>query len=159
MTSIKIDVQGLSDLLSQLQDLGAASDDIIEETLIDLARDTQQYATDGINLGPKTGRVYTTRFWTDSQNRLRIGSERVPHQASAPGEYPASDEGRLAGNIRTENPSSGSMTARVGTKIEYGRHLEFGTVNMAARPWLLPSFEKAKVGVEKELKAKLESRI
>jgi phage gpG-like protein len=49
--------------------------------------------------------------------------------------------------------------ARVGTNLFYGPYLEFGTSKMAARPWLLPSFERAKVGVEKELRARLEAKI
>jgi len=50
------------------------------------------------------------------------------------------------------------MAYVVGTNVQYGTMLEFGTSRMAARPWLLPSFEKAKVGIEKELKIRLEAK-
>lgn len=143
--SVNIELDGLDKLLADLQRLGAAGEEVVEDTITDLVLDTHQKAVDGIQRGPKTGRVY------------RRGN--VTHQASAPGEYPASDTGRLASNVRFELPQGGNMVGRVGTNIQYGAHLEFGTSRMAARPWLLPSFEKAKVGVTKELKAKLEGRI
>jgi len=145
MTSIRVELDGFNALLEQLQDLGKVGEEVIEDTITDLVMDTHANAVDGIQRGPKTGRIY------------RRGT--VTHQASAPGQYPASDTGRLASNVRFELPSGGSMTGRVGTNIQYGAYLEFGTSRMEARPWLLPSFEKAKANVEKELKAKLEGRI
>jgi len=156
---IKVELDNVNKLLDQLRDLGAAGRQVIEESITDLVLDTHANAVQGIERGPKTGRVYETRFWTDAQGRLRIGEERVPHRASAPGQYPASDTGRLASNIRFELPTSTALTGRVGTNIMYGRHLEFGTTKMAARPWLMPSFEKAKVGVEQELKTRLEGKL
>lgn len=143
--SVNIELDGLDKLLADLQRLGAAGEEVVEDTITDLVLDTHQKAVDGIQRGPKTGRVY------------RRGT--VAHQASSPGQYPATDTGRLASNVRFELPQGGNMVGRVGTNIQYGAYLEFGTSRMAARPWLLPSFEKAKVGVTKELKAKLEGRI
>ena len=145
MTSIRVELDGFNALLEQLQDLGKVGEEVIEDTITDLVMDTHANAVDGIQRGPKTGHIY------------RRGT--VTHQASAPGQYPASDTGRLASNVRFELPSGGNMTGRVGTNIQYGAYLEFGTSRMEARPWLLPSFEKAKANVEKELKAKLEGRI
>lgn len=54
---------------------------------------------------------------------------------SRPGEPPHKQEGRLRGSI-THQPVSGKLAQRVGTNIDYGRWLELGTANMAARPWL-----------------------
>jgi HK97 gp10 family phage protein len=73
---------------------------------------------------PKTGRVY------------RRGG--VEHQASAPGEAPASDTGRLAGSITTEyfpDQLRGRVTARTG----YAAYLEFGTQRMEPRPFMRPA--------------------
>jgi len=142
MTTVGIKVDGLAALLKQLQDVGAAGPEVIEETIANLALTTQQYAVTGIRGGAASGRVYK-----------RGG---VSHQASAPGQYPASDSGVLAGSVNSEiTPTS----AIVGTNTFYGPYLEFGTAKMAARPWLLPSFERAKIGVEKELRARLEAKI
>jgi phage gpG-like protein len=159
MTSINIELDGLSQLLSQLQKLGGAGDEVVLETITDIVTDTHSLAIAGIEGGPKTGRVYDTRFWIDGQGRVRRGEARVPHQASAAGQYPANDTGRLAGSIRMELPAVGNMVGRVGTNVAYGPMLEFGTSRMAARPWLLPSFIRAKLGVEKELRTRLEGKL
>jgi phage gpG-like protein len=145
VTTIKVEMDGLQQLLSQLKAVGAASDTVILETMTDLVTDTQAFAIQGIQRGPKSGRTY------------RRGN--VVHTASAPGQYPATDTGRLASSVRAELPTEASMTARVGTSVAYGPMLEFGTSRMAARPWLLPSFQKAKIGVEQELRARLEARL
>jgi len=78
-----------------------------------------------IEHGPKTGRLY------------RHGN--VVHQASAPGEAPATDVGNLAGGITTAD--GGPLTEFVDVGAEYGSHLEYGTSRMAPRPFMKPSFE------------------
>lgn len=145
MVSIGVELQGLQQLLSQLQRLDQSAGQSLEEVITDLVTDTHSLAVAGIEGGPKSGRTY------------RRGN--VTHQASAPGQYPASDTGGLAGSVRFELPQPGNMTGRVGTSVAYGPMLEFGTSRMAARPWLMPSFERAKIGVEKELRARLEAKL
>ncbi len=145
MVSIGVELQGLQQLLSQLQRLDQSAGQSLEEVITDLVTDTHSLAVAGIQGGPKSGLTY------------RRGN--VTHQASAPGQYPASDTGRLAGSVRFELPQPGNMTGRVGTSVAYGPMLEFGTSRMAARPWLMPSFERAKIGVEKELRARLEAKL
>ena len=140
---VKIELDGMQQLIGQLAALGTKAQDVVEEVMFDLATDTQAFAIQGIQQGPKSGRTYTRGT--------------VTHVASAPGQYPATDKGRLVGSVRyvMESPTS----YRVGTNVEYGPHLEFGTSRMGARPWLLPSFERAKIGVEKELRARLEAKV
>jgi HK97 gp10 family phage protein len=68
-----------------------------------------------------------------------------PNGPSAPGEPPAVDTGRLRASIthRVEGGGYEEKTVGVvGTNVEYGKHLEFGTVHMAARPWLTPALER-----------------
>lgn len=89
--------------------------------------------------GPKTGRVYTTRFLTNrTTGRIFPSEPRVPHQASAPGEAPATDTGKLAGSIVA---GAKGLTATVEARSVYAIHLEYGTRRMAARPFLVPAFE------------------
>ncbi len=145
MVNIKVEMDGLNTLLGQLRNLGVAGDQIIAETIFDVATDTQANAVAGIMAGGKSGRTY------------RKYNPNRTHTASAPGQYPASDTGRLAGSVKMV--PEGENTYRVGTAVAYGPMLEFGTSKMAARPWLLPSFVKAKIGVERELRAKLEGRV
>lgn len=64
---------------------------------------------------------------------------RRSHVASAPGNPPNTDTGRLAGSIRAV--MSGTPTAYVDALADYAVHLEFGTRNMAARPFMTPAVE------------------
>lgn len=60
------------------------------------------------------------------------------HQASAPGEAPASDTGRLAASLRTEYDLT-SVSGKVIVGVPYGLDLEYGTVNMEPRPFIRPA--------------------
>ena len=64
------------------------------------------------------------------------------HTASAPGDPPATDTGRLVSSIYRE--ALGNLTAAVGSRIVYANHLEYGTMKMAARPFFRPAVEKIK---------------
>lgn len=68
---------------------------------------------------PKSGRIYQ-----------RGG---VEHQASAPGEPPASDTGNLVNSITTRYAGEYSGFVTVGA--EYGPYLEYGTQKMEPRPF------------------------
>ncbi len=68
--------------------------------------------------------------------RYREGGASKQHIAAAPGNAPNNDTGRLVSSINTEVEEEWVV---VGTTLEYGKHLEFGTENMNARPWLIPA--------------------
>lgn len=72
----------------------------------------------------KSGRVYRTRG--------------VTHQASAPGEPPASDTGRLANSITTSYDQE-KLIGVVSANTEYAPYLEYGTSKMEARPFMRPA--------------------
>lgn len=76
---------------------------------------------------PKTGRVY------------RRG--RVVHQASAPGESPATDTGTLASRV-FHSVEAGGMEASVWSDVNYSVYLEMGTRRMAPRPFLAPALRE-----------------
>ena len=78
---------------------------------------------------PKTGRIYTRRG--------------VEHQASAPGEAPASDTGRLV-NSRRIDIFPEDLKARLIYSTEYAEHLQFGTEKMEPRPWLDRALDNTK---------------
>ncbi len=64
---------------------------------------------------------------------------------SKPGNPPKTDTGRLVNSIfvNIEETPRG-LLATVGTNVEYGVHLEFGTKHVAARPWLAPALAAVK---------------
>lgn len=77
--------------------------------------------------GPKTGRIYR-----------RLGG--VEHQASAPGEPPASDTGTLAQRGDVEFDAN-ALRASVVFRTAYALPLELGTERMEPRPYLRPSLD------------------
>ena len=97
----------------------------------------QEIAVTEILRGAKSGRVYMR------------GS--VSHQASAAGEYPASDTGNLAANINGQVAPNG-LSGVVESKANYSSFLEFGTSKMAARPFLFPSAERARAFIRKKFR-------
>lgn len=80
--------------------------------------------------GPATGEVY---------EKYR---PRRTHQASAPGEAPATDTGRLANSVIFDNLPQQPLSVEVRTDVEYGPWLEFGTRDIAPRPNWVPSVEE-----------------
>ena len=80
------------------------------------------------------------------------------HTASATGQAPAVDNGHLIRNVAAVKSIYGDGWL-VGTNVVYGRHLEFGTKNMVARPWLIPALEKHRkavyTSIQKAIKASL----
>lgn len=104
---------------------------------------------------PKTGAVYTTRFFTNAAGKAVPIGERPPHQASAPGEAPASDSGRLVQSIVT----SFDQTKIVGTVAATAAHaadLEMGNEKIAPRPYLRVSLDDKRQEVVGVIQAELD---
>lgn len=88
-----------------------------------------------------------TVSFKDNKNGKRVkvlgarGSSR-----SRPGQFPHKDFGRLRMSIAQD--FDGKTSTRVGTNVDYGRFLEFGTARMAARPWLRRSLMEERQKIE-----------
>ena len=117
--------------------LPAEVGEIVEETI----REIETEVKDGM-AAAKSGRVYSR-------------GTRV-HQASAPGEMPAIDFSNLANSVQVE--MDGETAGAVYTNAEYAGHLEYGTVNMEARPYFTTAAEAARPGFERRMRA-LEGRL
>lgn len=83
----------------------------------------------------------------ESVVRTRNGGKQYDHIASKPGDAPNTDTGQLVRSIRMEVDSD--LRVFVGTSLEYGKHLEFGTKRMDARPWLNPALDKNRKFIRK----------
>lgn len=79
-----------------------------------------------IQKGPKSGRFYKRRG--------------VVHQASAAGEFPASDTGTLVRSILGDVEEQ-TLEATLSAGTIYAKWLELGTRLMRARPFLVPTLD------------------
>jgi HK97 gp10 family phage protein len=72
---------------------------------------------------------------------VAAGERYGNHTASAPGQPPAIDTGRLVGSVFSTGVEriGGDLAVRVGTNTEYAIYLEQGTERMAARPFIAPA--------------------
>jgi len=104
--------------------MGVAVNEVRNEVLLTLS-------------GSRSGRIYKVP-----------GTQRT-YTASAPGQPPAQRLGELRQSISTEVEGQGKkVIGSVGSNKKYAPMLEFGTKNMAARPWLRPTFEKKRKDIE-----------
>ena len=114
----------------------------------------ENYAVEGIIDPPKTGTIYGRNV--NAGKLTKKGKRRkakiVEHQASAPGEFPAADTGRLHQSITTvevRNDDS-AVVVETGANTPYAERLEFGgshvakngkRVYIAPRPYMTPAFK------------------
>lgn len=100
--------------------------------------------------GPRSGRLYTTYFFTRSDGVVVPYGSRPPHQASAPGEAPAMDTGDLLRSMEVEGrrePRGASIT--IACTSGYGSYLEYGTSKMRPRPFMRPLINENKVTIKR----------
>lgn len=62
----------------------------------------------------------------------------IEHVASAPGQPPAVDTGRLRASIDSVRPS-GEPRVLIGTPFDYAAYMEFGTKRIKPRPFFRPA--------------------
>ena len=140
-----IRIEGLDGLLANLQAVDASLRGAAASRVLYAGAQTiQRYAKLNIETGPKTGRTY--RLGAIRRGGAVVGYKF--HRASAPGESPATDTGKLVNSIRSRK---GNEWAMVYVSASYGGPLEFGTGRMAARPFLRPAYEKHKDEVLKAM--------
>jgi phage gpG-like protein len=124
--SLELKIEGMAELQAALRKASAEAQEAVGVAVIGTAMELRGDIIKRIHGGPASGAVYAK------------GS--VSHQASAPGEAPASDTGRLAGSITFDK--TGPMSATVGSDLVYAAALEFGSGRIDPRPAWVPAIEK-----------------
>jgi HK97 gp10 family phage protein len=133
-----VKIEGLDALESSTQAIRDAVANQINVAVYASAQQVRTEAIKSIQDGEKTGRVY------------KHGT--VTHRASAPGEAPASDTGRLVNSITAYAGGNGEAFTVAGRgTVTYAPLLEFGTSKMAPRPFMLPALEKSKAWITARL--------
>jgi hypothetical protein len=125
MVTISAKFENLDQVQAALRAYGARAEAEISKAVQAQAIDIRSDIQRRIQRGPKTGAVYQRRS--------------VTHQASAPGEAPATDTGTLVSSITYRKTSA--LSAEIESRLGYATMLEFGTQRMAPRPSWTPSVE------------------
>jgi phage gpG-like protein len=121
-----IQVTGMKETFANLEKYQKRKEAKVQQVVDLTAQLVRSDAADSMAKTPKSGNVY------------KRGGKN--HIASSPGNPPAVDQGDLRASIKAV---VGKLEAFVGTRLDYGRHLEYGTRNnLRARPWLFPAFER-----------------
>ena len=127
MRDVKVEIKGLKEVQDAIRsfdgDISRQLNLIVNAAALESVNDVKK----AIQGPPKTGRKY------------QRGT--VVHQASAPGQAPATDTGFLVSSIYNED--RGYLTKAIGSRLDYAFYLEFGTRKIAARPSWVPAVERA----------------
>jgi HK97 gp10 family phage protein len=138
-----VQIEGLDQLQATSAQVKQAVASEVNKALFASAQQIRTEAITSIQNGEKSGRWYKRRT--------------VAHRASAPGEAPASDTGRLVNSITAYSGGDGEAftVAGRGTAL-YAPLLEFGTSRIAPRPFMLPALEKSKAWIAQRLQQALQ---
>ena len=141
-----IEIKGVDEVFKNFDKYSAETQKKISDALALTAINIRTDAMRAMKGSPGSGRSYKRRS--------------ITHTASSPGNAPRIDTGRLFNSIRWIASATeavigvfgsmdlrGSITSKSeglsdGTRSTYAAALEFGTKNMAARPFLFPAFER-----------------
>lgn len=137
--TVRITLEGSAELRVALRALGDEIAEAVSDAVVGTALELQTDVKQRIQSGPASGRVYQKY------------NPRRTHQSSAPGEAPMSDTGRLASSITFD--TEGPLTATVGSALVYASWLEYGTTQMAPRPFFTPAVEDIRPKFNKRLEA------
>ena len=128
MKDVTVEIKGLKEVQDAIRayegDISRQLGLIVDAAALESVNDVKK----SIQGPPKTGRKYQR-------------SETVIHQASAPGQAPATDTGTLVSSIYNED--RGYLSKAIGSRLDYAFYLEFGTRRMAPRPSWIPAVERA----------------
>ena len=130
-------------LTSQIPTLALATRENVANAVETTAREITSRAKVAVQTGAKTGHIY------------KRGN--VLHQASAPGEAPATDVGFLANTIAAQRETD--LSWRVDVGAWYGAHLEFGTAHIAPRPFLGPAVSESQEGHDARMSVVFAQRV
>ena len=142
-----VSVEGLDRMAGKSRLLSKIATEEISKALLASAQAVEKEAKQSILSGGKTGRTY------------RRGN--VTHRASAPGEAPASDTGRLVNSINSSLTGSSLTAVTVAGRgtVKYAAVLEFGTSRIAPRPFLFPALERTKPFIRRRFDKALDRAI
>jgi hypothetical protein len=126
------DAPAIQSVIALLNERRAEAKRVVRELVFGLERELKESLT-----GTRSGRLYR-RTKTTGKKRKRTVVKF--HQASAPGEAPASDSGNLIASIQSEISGDG-FNGEVSLAY-YAAFFDPGTSKMDPRPYLVPAIQK-----------------
>jgi HK97 gp10 family phage protein len=141
---MSIKVSGIENVIAKMYLAANSAESAVDEEVRKGAFVVQDTATNSIKGGGKSGKAYKRG--------------KKSHIASAPGEAPAADKGRLDNSIMALKSIDGDGWL-VGTALKYGKHLEFGTKDIKPRPWLIPALEANRNAIENNIKSAIKATL
>jgi phage gpG-like protein len=143
MARSDVRIEGMAELSRKLLEIPAGGEKgavrAVRRVTLDVHRSVREKLKQ-----PGTGREYTRG--------------NVTHVASAPGQPPASDSGRLSNSYGFDF-ERGGLTGIVGTNLSYAPHLEFGKRKMAPRPHLFTSYEEERPKLEPAIREEVAAEL
>jgi HK97 gp10 family phage protein len=135
-------VRGRRELVERLGRINKETQRQVRRALLRGGLRVENRAVEGIIDPPKTGRIYRSKH---RKGKL--------HQASAPGEFPAADSGRLHQSItHAEVPApAGTIAVEVAANAPYATFLELGTSKMEPRPFMAPALRENEVRIRNDI--------
>jgi HK97 gp10 family phage protein len=139
----EVTIKGMDSLERKLAKVGVDAKSAIMKAVAESSLKIESDAKTSIQRGSRTGRIYTRG--------------NVQHQASAPGEAPKTDTGKLVAGISTKL-ADGGLSSKVGVMSKeaiHGAYLELGTSKVSPRPWLNPALDKNRDFIQKSFERHL----
>lgn len=143
MIRVSIKLKGLQNVARRLALRGEVLQKAAELALEEAGTIVQAEAQRLVMDPPKTGRFYEKY------------DPRRTHQASAPGEAPATDTGNLAAGIILDATDAAQGRVRVASTAPYSKVLEFGGRKVAARPFLRRALISKKKAIQQAFLTKM----
>ncbi len=157
-------VEGFDQLTAKMQVTTKLIQAEVNKALYASAQHVVKEVKQSLRDGNKSGRIYNRRSTGKIRgNAVAFVNGKVErqgafrggfHRASAAGEAPASDTGRLINSVIARFNRIAGNEAFVyipNSLVKYAKMLEFGTSKMAARPFFYPAFERSKEFIQKRL--------
>lgn len=140
---LSLRVTGIDQVTKNLGHIAQRVDRAISKATVIISVEMHRYIVNSIQHNQSKGRTYKYFLYTDSDGDLRRGRPRnQPHVASRPGDAPNTDMGDLVRGIRvTRVEQTGPFRYRAKVVSQDGKSawLEYGTINMEARPFMRPA--------------------
>ena len=158
MNEVKIEFEGVQDVKEALRKYGKKAEAEIAKAVNATGLEFVSDVKKRIKKGPKTGVTYWRIPGDDGLMRVYAGNPNAfgpsklvavfradgkanlspSHQASSPGEAPATDTGGLITSVYFKKDGTAAIA---GSRLAYAYYLEFGTQKIAPRPSWTPAAE------------------